>query len=773
MDTPDRPRAGAGGAAAGFEDSPVFNFINNLSPIPPPKPLESAHTVQLFKSSDFAPVSSIFASPHVNTSKEPKILIRDDSVQLSLESHSPSSVRTRTVTSSSIRLIKCRNIVPENCNINITCDLNEASTDFSDNTSNPTSKLPQSLQNGSCGAESDKKQSADGKTEFAMSKECADLEGLILDQSGPDMMDLSHSGKDVHENQLPEENKDGFSAYNGDHMITHQPSSDMQTLPQPFEAQTQITVDTLKSGNTCPYESFSNDGSSVSYIHNSADEPRLHWSGAVEGAAVDYTPQMLPGALQSQLVSNDQMCNKPNDPSSYLQPEQSVLPQHLRGMRRRSLFNEKTGAINKCVNKASDRRPVSSTTPKCKTIFGDNSKPLRTPPCSLPGIGLHLNALATIPNGKIAPPDTQSTINQSSILPCPVGSSTPPSENIITDVFAQTTNVASVEESGQGSPQKKRHKFDNGDDTSCKRCSCKKSKCLKLYCECFAAGVYCSEPCSCQGCLNTPDHKETVLSTREQIESRNPLAFAPKVIRTSEPAQELGDYNKTPASARHKRGCNCKKSSCLKKYCECYQSGVGCSISCRCMGCKNAFGRREGVAVLSIEEPKQAAEEKNACVKEEKIESDKQLILYQATDAAPAENVLATPMILECRPLACRPPPSSKKPKSSTKLLGHSSRPCSSEAPLKSDIMFSPFESYAEMVLGDSTSNTQNGNSSPQTSVKVVSPNKKRISPPRIGPGLSPICKSGRKLILKSIPSFPSLGVDLNNEVPKTDSPAP
>jgi len=80
------------------------------------------------------------------------------------------------------------------------------------------------------------------------------------------------------------------------------------------------------------------------------------------------------------------------------------------------------------------------------------------------------------------------------------------------------------------------------------------------------------------------------------------------------------DPNKTPASARHKRGCNCKKSSCLKKYCECYQvftlipscmfpilvitwvtngsfllkGGVGCSISCRCEGCKNAFGRKDG-----------------------------------------------------------------------------------------------------------------------------------------------------------------------------------
>ncbi|KAF8692179.1 hypothetical protein HU200_039781 [Digitaria exilis] len=751
-----------------MQDSPVFNFINNLSPIPPPKPSDRAHNVQLFKSSDLAPVSSIFASPHVNLAKEPKILIRDESVQLPQELHSPSSVRTRATSSITFRMIRCKDIVSENCNTT-TCRLNEASIDSSDHTSSSENQLPQSIQNGAGSVEGDRDQCADGKTNI--SQECTDLEGMNLDESVPDKMDQSHSVVDLHENQLSEQNKDEPAAYNGDHMITNQPSSNMLKLGLPFGTETQSLNDTQKADNSYSGKPLLNAESSGYYIQNSGHEPHLYWTCAVEGAAVACTPQALPGALQSQLMP----CNKLNEPKDYMPAEQNASSQHLRGTRRRSLFNEKAGAGNKVVDKASVRHSVNSTTPKCKTISGDiNSKPLRTPPCALPGIGLHLNALAAIPKEKIVSRDIQSTISESSNLPCPAGSSPPPSEqNVINDDFAQTTDIVSAEPSSQGSPKKKRHKFDNGDGTSCKRCSCKKSKCLKLYCECFAAGVYCSEPCTCQGCLNNESNMDTVLSTRQQIESRNPLAFAPKVIHTSEPGLELGDFNnKTPASARHKRGCNCKKSSCLKKYCECFQGGVGCSISCRCESCKNAFGRREGVAPSSIEEPKHASEENNACVKEEKCEIDKQLVIYQATDLAPAENLLSTPLMMECRPLASLPPPSSKKPRSSMKLTGNPSRLANSQAPLKTDILLAQFGNYTEMFLGDSTSDSLKGNSSPQTSVKVVSPNKKRVSPPRMGTGLSPICKSGRKLILKSIPSFPSLGGDLNNEDPKS-SPAP
>lgn len=41
-----------------------------------------------------------------------------------------------------------------------------------------------------------------------------------------------------------------------------------------------------------------------------------------------------------------------------------------------------------------------------------------------------------------------------------------------------------------------------------KPCNCKNSKCLKLYCECFASGTYCNTSCNCQSCHNNEVHHE-------------------------------------------------------------------------------------------------------------------------------------------------------------------------------------------------------------------------------------------------------------------------
>jgi len=66
---------------------------------------------------------------------------------------------------------------------------------------------------------------------------------------------------------------------------------------------------------------------------------------------------------------------------------------------------------------------------------------------------------------------------------------------------------------------------------------------LYSYCECLAAGLYCIKLCLCLDCFNNPGNEGTVLETRGQIESRNPLAFAPKVIRNLDSASEFGVRN--------------------------------------------------------------------------------------------------------------------------------------------------------------------------------------------------------------------------------------
>ena len=37
-------------------------------------------------------------------------------------------------------------------------------------------------------------------------------------------------------------------------------------------------------------------------------------------------------------------------------------------------------------------------------------------------------------------------------------------------------------------------------------------------------------------------------------------------------------------------GCHCKRSRCLKRYCDCFASNVTCGASCRCVECGNLGG---------------------------------------------------------------------------------------------------------------------------------------------------------------------------------------
>ena len=116
---------------------------------------------------------------------------------------------------------------------------------------------------------------------------------------------------------------------------------------------------------------------------------------------------------------------------------------------------------------------------------------------------------------------------------------------------------------------------DDTPDSKVKRhkpCNCRNSRCLKLYCDCFAAGRWC-KGCNCVDCHNDLAHaKERDEAIRATLE-KNPKAFRAKVKDTA-----------------HASGCHCKKSKCLKKYCECFEAGIHCGAKCKCADCENYEG---------------------------------------------------------------------------------------------------------------------------------------------------------------------------------------
>jgi len=107
-------------------------------------------------------------------------------------------------------------------------------------------------------------------------------------------------------------------------------------------------------------------------------------------------------------------------------------------------------------------------------------------------------------------------------------------------------------------------------------CNCKKSRCLKLYCDCFRISKFC-DGCNCVDCANNLEHSEGERAkVINQILDRNPEAFKPRVMAVEDTTEKS-----------HLSGCHCKKSACLKKYCECFTGGVPCNSLCRCIDCKN------------------------------------------------------------------------------------------------------------------------------------------------------------------------------------------
>jgi len=119
------------------------------------------------------------------------------------------------------------------------------------------------------------------------------------------------------------------------------------------------------------------------------------------------------------------------------------------------------------------------------------------------------------------------------------------------------------------------------------KCKCRKTNCLKFYCECFIRGGMCGTECGCTGCMNNT----------ENLEIRN-LLMVDHFEKHNWDTSKLtlnSELILAPSFKEHSH-CKCSKSGCNKKYCECFRVGRSCSVLCGCKECDN--GReKEGSGV--------------------------------------------------------------------------------------------------------------------------------------------------------------------------------
>lgn len=104
------------------------------------------------------------------------------------------------------------------------------------------------------------------------------------------------------------------------------------------------------------------------------------------------------------------------------------------------------------------------------------------------------------------------------------------------------------------------------------RCNCQKSQCLKQYCECFSQGRKCNPlTCLCYQCLNLEEHLTTNEEAKRAIKKRK------TVTSSVSDRQKRQQFN----------GCTCKRSKCVRGYCDCFKLNVRCTSKCKCLECHN------------------------------------------------------------------------------------------------------------------------------------------------------------------------------------------
>ncbi len=101
-------------------------------------------------------------------------------------------------------------------------------------------------------------------------------------------------------------------------------------------------------------------------------------------------------------------------------------------------------------------------------------------------------------------------------------------------------------------------------------CACKKSKCLKMYCEYFAGQFLCSvQTCKCLSCSNRHKDDERRRQAISVARTKDVLIFEKHLQSRT---KIIGDMVVTKSNGRI--SCRYKRSRCVMKYCDYFLSAL-------------------------------------------------------------------------------------------------------------------------------------------------------------------------------------------------------
>ena len=153
--------------------------------------------------------------------------------------------------------------------------------------------------------------------------------------------------------------------------------------------------------------------------------------------------------------------------------------------------------------------------------------------------------------------------------------------------FSLFTNYNNINNNNNNNNQINYIKNESGEQNNKIHCTCKKTKCIKKYCECYSNGVFCYN-CKCENCENKPFYMDNNIKNSNNI-NININKKEEEEINENKNSKQSIDNNMDNNDNNIKKLiiCTCSKSGCNKNYCECFKAKVKCNNKCRCIKCLN------------------------------------------------------------------------------------------------------------------------------------------------------------------------------------------